>query len=257
MWIKICGNTNLEDARLALESGANAVGFVFASSPRQVTRTQAQHICEGLPPTTEKYGVFVDSSFAEIMAAIKTCDLNGVQLHRSADPDLPARLREHFSESGQKLTIVTVLNLAARDLQGQGHDPVLTLEHAFAEARTNPAIDAVLVDSSTVTAVGGTGTSFDWAAARDSFLRATVQQRLIVAGGLRPENVRQAISMLRPWGVDVVSGVERYPGRKDGAKLREFIRAARAAEAGLPEATVEPAPEPGRATGDSTSLPPQ
>ena len=105
------------------------------------------------------------------------------------------------------------------------------LKEQIAEHAQNPHVDAVLVDSRTATAVGGTGAAFDWVAARKTlFQNAKAQKRLIAAGGLSPENVAEAIATLRPWGVDVVSGVEDAPGRKNPAKVRAFIANARAAQ---------------------------
>ncbi len=215
MWIKICGNTNLEDAHFAAEAGANALGFIFAPSPRRVDAGQVRQITEKLPPQVEKYGVFVDAGFDEIVSSVTCGGLTGVQLHRSLDPLLPLRLRAHFPEG---LSILRVAHYQAPDFEQQ-----------LAELSRKEASDAVLVDSSTARAVGGTGTSFDWLEAQSSFLRAGQHLRLIVAGGLAPENVKQAIQALRPWGVDVVSGVESAPGKKDPRRVLAFIRSAQQA----------------------------
>jgi phosphoribosylanthranilate isomerase len=220
MWIKICGNTSLEDARFAAECGADAVGFVFAPSPRRVEAELVRRITSQLPPQLEKYGVFVDAGFDEIVSTVATSGLTGVQIHRSADELLPSRLRRHFSQSPRKIGILRVLNY-----KNQGFEEQLT------ELSRNDAVDGVLVDSSTERAVGGTGTSFNWLEARNSFLRTTPHLRLIAAGGLAPENVKQAIRTLRPWGVDVVSGVESAPGKKDPARVLAFIRSAQVAAA--------------------------
>ncbi|HUV70609.1 MAG TPA: phosphoribosylanthranilate isomerase [Terracidiphilus sp.] len=217
LWIKICGNTSLEDARLAAEAGADAAGFVFAPGPRRVHVEQVAAIVPRLPVKIEKIGVFVDASFEEIEAAVRAIGLTGVQLHFNAAPELPARLRTQF---GTNLRILRVTHFSAESA-------------AEAEAITRDAnIDAVLVDSRTATAVGGTGTTFDWlAASKTLFQQAhTHARRLVVAGGLTPENVAEAIATLRPWGVDVVSGVEAAPGRKDPVKVRNFVAKARAAE---------------------------
>src|ERR1035441_10786000 len=107
LWIKICGNTSLEDAQLAADAGADAVGFVFAPSPRRVTPVQVAAIVPRLPAKVEKIGVFVDTPFAEIEAAVQTSGLTGVQLHFAAPPDLPARLRERF---GPRLRILRVIH---------------------------------------------------------------------------------------------------------------------------------------------------
>jgi phosphoribosylanthranilate isomerase len=216
LWIKICGNTSLEDAMLVAEAGADAVGFVLAPSPRRVTPAQVAAIVPHLPATLEKIGVFVDAPFEEIEATVRAAALSGVQLHFNAAPDLPARLRERF---GPALQILRVIHFGAESA-------------AEAEAIVqDPYVDAVMVDSRTATAVGGSGQSFDWLAASNTlFEGAQARERhLVVAGGLNPENVAQAIATLRPWGIDVVSGVEAAPGRKDPAKVRAFIANAKAA----------------------------
>jgi len=212
MWIKICGNTNLEDAQLAVEAGADAVGFVFAESLRRVSAAEVSAITLHLSDATEKCGVFVDSSFEEIVRTVQESGLTGVQLHVSRDPKLASRLCEHF---GPSLRILQVIHYA-QDLESQ-----------LNALRNENAIDALLIDSRTATAVGGTGIRFDWQAASDSFLHSRL--RLIAAGGLRPENVAEAIHTLQPWGVDVSSGVESVPGRKDPARVRAFVAAAKAA----------------------------
>jgi phosphoribosylanthranilate isomerase len=226
MWIKICGNTSLEDARLAVDCGADAVGFVFAPSPRQVEAGMVGQITAQLPRQVEKYGVFVDAGFDEIVSTVSAGGLNGVQLHRSSDPLLPFRLRQHFAQSPGRFGILRVVHYEEefeQQLEGLSGTEVL---------------DGVLVDSSTAAAVGGTGTSFNWQRAQSSFQRAAPHLRLIAAGGLAPENVKQAIRILRPWGVDVVSGVESVPGKKDPARVLAFIQSARQAAAELIEAPV-------------------
>jgi phosphoribosylanthranilate isomerase len=128
------------------------------------------------------------------------------------------RLRQHFAQFPGRIDILGVLHY-----KNQG------FEQQLAELGRNQALDGVLVDSSTERAVGGTGTSFNWLEARNSFLRTAPHLRLIAAGGLAPENVKQAIQILRPWGVDVVSGVESAPGKKDPARVLAFIRSAQEA----------------------------
>jgi phosphoribosylanthranilate isomerase len=214
MWIKICGNTNLEDAQLAVEAGADAVGFVFAQSPRRVNAAQVSAITPHLPEAIEKYGVFVDADFEEIVRAVLESGLTGVQLHTSRNLLLPSKLREHF---GPALRILQVVHYA-RDFAKQ-----------LDILRKNPAIDAVLVDSRTATAVGGTGTRFDWHAASHGFRNSAPHLRLIAAGGLNAENVAEAIRTLQPWGVDVASGVESAPGRKDPDRVKAFVSAAKTA----------------------------
>jgi phosphoribosylanthranilate isomerase len=214
LWIKICGNTSLEDARVAVEAGADAVGFVFAPSPRRVKVDKVAAIAPELPPEVEKIGVFVDAGLEEIVAAVKNCGLTGVQLHFSTVPGLPARLRLRL---GPQLRILRAV-------------------HAGTEARreaaaiaADPNVDAVLVDSRVGDVVGGTGVPFDWTEARKTVFSDTGKFKLIAAGGLNFNNVAEAIATLQPWGVDVASGVEASPGRKDPGKVRLFVVNARAA----------------------------
>jgi phosphoribosylanthranilate isomerase len=217
MWIKICGNTNLEDALFAAENGADALGFVFAESPRRVTIEQVREITPQLPEHIETYGVFVDADFDRVVSTVLECGLTGVQLHTTKDPSLPARLRDYFTAGlgGTQFTILQALHYSAE------------LDSQLEALRARPEVDGVLVDSRTAKAVGGTGTSFDWAAARQDFLRNAPWLNLIAAGGLTPENVGEAIAMLEPWGVDVVTGVEAAPGKKDPARVKAFIQTAR------------------------------
>jgi len=215
LWIKICANTSLADAELAAEAGADAVGFVFAPSPRRVTPEQVAEIAPQLPEALEKIGVFVDAAFEEIAATVEAAALTGVQLHWAAPPALPAALRARF---GAKLRILGLVHF----------DPAAGERIAEITGDTN--IDAILVDSRTAAAVGGTGRAYDWDAARRSIFGAAGPMKLVAAGGLTPENVAEAIATLNPWGVDVVSGVESTPGIKHPAKVRAFVANARAAE---------------------------
>jgi phosphoribosylanthranilate isomerase len=215
LWVKICANTSLKDALLAADAGADAVGFVFAPSPRRVTPALIAEIVPKLPASLEKIGVFVDTSFSEIAAAVDACALTGVQLHFDAAPDLPAQLRVRF---GPALRILRVVHFDAE-------------AGAKLDLDAGPDIDAILVDSCSKTARGGTGIAFDWTVARKALFQNAGARKWIAAGGLTPENVSEAIDILRPWGVDVVSGVETAPGRKDPAKVRAFLAGARKAVA--------------------------
>lgn len=234
MWIKICGTTTLEDAQLAVDAGANALGFIFARSPREMTPAQARTITDQLPAHIERYGVFVHPRFEQVVSTVEAAGLTGVQIHTTEDRTLAPRLREHFSrlseeQPGRKrLALLQVLHLPAAGMEGLPGETSSSLEVQFAKLGTDHSVDALLIDSRTAEAEGGTGLRFDWQAASGSFLRAAPHLRLILAGGLAPENVAEAISSLRPWGVDVVTGVETAPGRKDPHKVRAFIERARA-----------------------------
>jgi len=214
LWVKICANTSVEDAMTAADAGADAAGFVFAPSPRRVTAEQAAVIVPYLPAALEKIGVFVEAPADKIAATVETAGLTGVQLHWDAPSELAANLRARF---GPKLRILSVVHFdeAARE--------------RLAQLAKEENIDAILLDSKTATAFGGTGQSYDWESARQMLFGGSKQFKLIAAGGLTPENVAEAIVTLHPWGVDVVSGVEAAPGRKDTAKVRAFIANARAA----------------------------
>jgi phosphoribosylanthranilate isomerase len=228
MWIKICANTNLDDALLAAELGADALGFVFATSTRNVTAERVAAITSQLPATVEKIGVFSTQDSVEIAAAIRTAGLTGAQLHSGYNPDLVAALIGEFP--GLRVIQTIHWNVASSESRAEATMSVSDVPEmaALNQLKANQQIAAVLVDSRTATASGGTGVAFDWNAAQQN-LAALTPKPLIVAGGLTPENVQQAIAALRPWGVDVASGVEAGPGRKDPARLKSFLTNARKA----------------------------
>jgi phosphoribosylanthranilate isomerase len=221
MWIKICGNSSLGDAQHAANSGASALGFIFAPSPRRVTVEQVRAISPHLPRNVERYGVFVDATFDQIATAVHDADLTGVQLHTNSDPDLPRRLRAHFAAESASCPISILAVLAFSD------DMEPQMEAIARDAARHGAIDALLIDSRSPIGHGGTGTRYDWQAAQHMFRRVAPQLRLIAAGGLNSDNVGEAIRTLTPWGVDVATGVEAAPGRKDPARVAAFIRNAR------------------------------
>ena len=238
-WVKICGMTNLEDALVAVEAGADAVGFVFyEKSPRCVTVETAREIVQKLPESVEKIGVFVSESDNPVDALLRA-GLTGTQLYVSTEgvagskasptaigvPLLPARFRFMLAMPMNLIDIgeiqrlgrryVEVGNAAAGDLQQ------IPLPPEF-------PVPTVVLDSGSQRSPGGTGSRFDWREAIP--LSSEMQQngvRLVVAGGLTPENVGEAIETLKPWGVDVASGVEAQPGKKDPEKVRAFVKAVR------------------------------
>lgn len=220
-WVKICGNTSLEDARLAVELGADALGFIFAESKRRVSPAQVASMAQHLPKHVERVGVVYSRDAAEIAAIVQEAGLTAVQLHGGIDLALVDRLRERLgSEVGMIQTLHWVV----------GTDSSEQLRSELREIAAAKTVDRVLIDSRVGAAGGGTGVSFDWKAARSVFEEASQNLRVIVAGGLRPENVAEAIRELRPWGVDVSSGVEASPGRKDPDKLATFLRVAKEAQ---------------------------
>ena len=205
IFVKICGITSVEDARLALDAGADALGFVFwPMSPRFVTPEAAAAITATLPSFVTRVGVFVDAAPDELARAAAVAGLDVLQLHGDEPPAtlraLPRRVLKAFRVGA-----------------GFGTEDVLAYSNAGF---------GVLLDTLRADLPGGTGAAFDWTLARG--LRERVPF-LVLAGGLRPDNVAKAIAVVRPHAVDVSSGVERSPGRKDEGKLRAFVEAVRAA----------------------------
>jgi phosphoribosylanthranilate isomerase len=223
MWIKICANTNLDDAQMAVELGADAVGFVFAPSRRRVTAREVAQITRHLPESVERIGVF-DSRYAEeIAAAVREAGLSAVQLHGGGEPVLVRRLSDLLEG---KIGIIQTVHWAVDD----GEESAKAVRQRLGALEAARAVERILVDSKVGQATGGTGVAFDWAAARDVLSSSDGSLKMIVAGGLHSENVAEAIRELNPWGVDVASGVEKAPGRKDRGKLAAFIKNARAAK---------------------------
>jgi len=208
--VKICGITREEDALLAVAVGADALGFIFAPSTRQVAPARVAEIVRRLPPEVMTVGVFRNELPERVIAVARQAGLNAVQLHGNETPEMVAAVRRE---------VRTVFKAVAAGSPG------------FHNASAYGA-DAILVDSPTP----GSGQVFDWGLAED----APSGLRLIMAGGLDPDNVAQAIVKVRPWGVDVASGVERSPGVKDPVLIRAFVRNARNADAALDAATAGP-----------------
>jgi phosphoribosylanthranilate isomerase len=225
MWVKICGNTNMEDAARAAELGADAVGFIFAASKRQVTAAQVAAITAQLPPGLERVGVFDSHNAEEIADTALRAGLTAVQLHDGLDEPLVVSLVDRFAG---RVKIVQTLHWVVGDESSAGRmeEEIGRLAPLAAQG----LVDRFLVDSKVGAAGGGTGVAFDWTLARNALAKLTGSTPLIVAGGLRPGNVAEAISQLAPWGVDVCSGVETSPGRKDSALLAAFLASAHGAE---------------------------
>ena len=236
MWVKICGITSLEDAQFAVSAGADAVGFVFANSPRRMSVESASTIAKRLPQAVEKIGVFVDATPEAMAEAIEFAGLTGVQLHGEGRIGIAQTLREKKRNIFRQLRVIHVLHYpvdaGATDVDA-GSLRLVNRVRALREERAfDPAVDAVLVDTRIAGLQGGTGVAFDWEKAREIFLREAPHLKLIAAGGLNPENVQRAIHTLQPWGVDVSSGVEAAPGRKDPNLVEVFLFAAREAARG-------------------------
>jgi phosphoribosylanthranilate isomerase len=191
-WIKICGITNAEDAQTAVDAGADAIGFVFfPKSPRHTNAETVKAITSQIPAKVEKVGVFVNQAHEVI-------GLTAIQMHFTGEPKI-------FPETRLK----KYLAMPPRD------------------SDTDMTVDAIFLDSGTPDQPGGTGKTFDWEASRPLVENLKKKYRVVIAGGLTPANVAEAIRILKPWGVDVSSGVESAPGKKDPQKIRDFINAVR------------------------------
>lgn len=227
MWTKICATTNLEDALLAADAGVDAIGFVFAPSPRRVSAGHVAEITPELPSELWKIGVFNTQNYDEIAFALQSAGLNGVQLHGELDFMLAEKLREDF---GAAFFLIQTLHWDMNSDAARAEERLRNELRAVARHR---GIDAVLVDTRTASGSGGTGKALNWERAHRALSDEAGDLRVIVAGGLHPGNVAEAIRTLEPWGIDVATGVEAYPGRKDPMLVNAFIAAARAAFAGV------------------------
>lgn len=197
--VKICGITNLEDALAAVEYGADALGFVFAPSPRQVTIAQARKIVDKLPPFVCKVGVFVNSKLAQVQETMSLCNLDMVQLHGDEGPDYFATL------SPKAIKVLTSNSLP----------PEAELKRY--------KVAAYMLDIDKKSPINETKQRRLWQLAR----QIGKYRSVILAGGLTPDNVGEAIEIARPYAVDVCSGVEAVPGKKDHAKMSAFLMRAK------------------------------
>lgn len=219
IWIKICGTTSLEDARSAADAGADALGFIFAPSPRRISPRDAARITSELPAAMEKIGVFVNQSRELIVDTLERAGLTGVQLHGDEDVRF-ARELKNGARHGKQLRVIKTISLSDGSL-----DKSIAFEDGAEEV-----FDSLLLDSGNSEKRGGTGKHFDWPSAAPMVRLVARKFKIVVAGGLSAGSVTEAVKLLDPWGVDVVSGVEKEPGRKDPGKIREFIAAVREAE---------------------------
>lgn len=200
MFVKICGTTSEEDALLAVAMGADALGFIFAPSSRQIAPSKARDIVRRLPPEIITIGVFRDEAPERVVEIVNSTGLRGAQLHGRETADDTRLVR---SKVPMVIKAFAAGDPSIRDAKDYG-------------------ADVVMLDAPSP----GSGQVFDWR------LTEGVPNgvRFLLAGGLNPENVGEAIAQVKPWGVDVATGVEEAPGRKDARKVRAFIAAARAAE---------------------------
>ena len=200
--VKVCGITSPEDARVAADAGADAIGLVFAESPRKVSVERAREIAAALPQDILKVGVFVNEEPGEVLRIASEVGLDCAQLHGDEPPEAVAAIR------GCGVGVMKALRV--RDAE------------ALAEIENYEA-DLFLLDAWSEKARGGTGERFDWELAKSLKGR----DNIVVSGGLGPGNVREAIEYLEPYGVDASSSLEERPGKKSGERVRRFVGAAK------------------------------
>lgn len=202
--IKVCGNTRREDVALALELGVELLGFIFTRSPRQVEIDDVRAMTAGIPSSVERVGVFIDEPSGAIATAIERCGLTAVQIYRP------------LTDDDRRIGVTLLPALRVRDGASLDADGFHPSDH--------PLLDTYRPDRDG----GGSGQIWDWGVAASLARRYPI----VVSGGLTAANVGTAIARLRPWGVDVCSGVEAEPGKKDPDKLRAFVKAVRRADQG-------------------------
>lgn len=195
--VKVCGMTQLQDAEFAVEQGADAVGFIFyKKSPRSITMKEAREIISKLPPFVDTVGVFVNESADRVNKVADYCGLDMVQLHGEESPAFCRKIRRRVIKAFRVIDLQSLKQMEKYPVSG------------------------FLLDTFCADLHGGTGKTFDWNLA----LPAKKMGSVILAGGLTPRNIGRAIRQVRPYGVDVCSGVEKTPGIKDPEKVREFLK---------------------------------
>ncbi|MBA2689289.1 MAG: phosphoribosylanthranilate isomerase [Burkholderiales bacterium] len=203
--VKICGITRVDDAQVAVSAGADAIGLVFhAGSPRYITISRAGGICAALPPFVTTVALFVDAQASVVESVLSALPIDLLQFHGEES----AVFCEQFGKPFMKAVRV------------RPQTDLLQYALDFASAK------ALLLDAYVSGVAGGTGKTFDW-----DLIPANLPLPVVLSGGLTPANVADAVDKLRPWAVDVNSGVEASPGIKDPVKIRDFIKAARKADA--------------------------
>jgi phosphoribosylanthranilate isomerase len=202
-FVKVCGMTNVADARAAAEAGADAVGLIFAESPRQIGFEEARKVSIALPEDVLKVGVFVNEEPPEILRVAREVGLDVAQLHGDETPGTVAEIRSAGLAVMKAVRVRNAEDLAA---EVEGFDADLYLLDAYSDRVR-----------------GGTGRTFDWGMAKSLIGRGNI----VVSGGLGPENVRAAIDFFEPYGVDASSSLEDTPGKKNEESVRRFIVAAK------------------------------
>jgi phosphoribosylanthranilate isomerase len=198
--VKVCGITNEDDALQAVDAGADALGFVFYDlSPRCISYETAERIIRKLPPFVVTVGVFVNNPIRSINLAVERCGIQVVQLHGDETPDFCSGIRHQIVKAFRVRDIMSIENIR------------------------NYPVSGFLLDAYVPGSYGGTGLTFNWETAK----LAKQYGPIILAGGLNVNNVREAVETVAPYAIDVSSGVEASPGKKDHAKVEEFIKRAK------------------------------
>ena len=239
-WVKICGITNLEDALVAVEAGANAVGVVFyEKSPRNIDPEAAAMIAKTLPAQVEKVGVFVGDSEGDWLDIVSAVELTAIQRHLGVRKSPAEELLTELIVHQGKRRFKEFRSLSSSSFLADEQSIGLLAEDFSRVRRRTPGqprlpesfCETFFLDSGGPGRPGGTGEPFEWSKAipiAEGMRKGGL--KLVVAGGLTPENVQEAMRILHPWGVDVSSGVEAKPGKKDPDKVRAFVRAVREAD---------------------------
>jgi phosphoribosylanthranilate isomerase len=205
-FIKICGITNIDDALEAVSLGADALGFIFAPSPRRIDESAAREIIRHLPSSVWKVGVFVNEEIKRVRRIAEDCDLDAVQLHGQEPPEYCRQI---------PLWVIKAIGV-------KGVGSLKDMERY--------SCASILLDAPGSDRAGGTGKTFCWEIA----LESRKKRNFILSGGLNPTNVYLAVQKLRPFGVDVCSGVEKIPGKKDRPKMIRFVEEVRRADESVP-----------------------
>lgn len=215
--VKICGITNAEDAKDAAALGADALGFIFADSPRKITEIEARAIVKSLPPFISCVGLFVNESIERVKAVCEFCALHTIQLHGDEPPEYL------YGLTGYKIIKAFRVVEQASSLLNEHRQDACATNGSMLDTLKEYSADAFLLDGYAAGKMGGTGASFPWEIARG----AKRLGQIIIAGGLTPENIADAVTIAHPYAVDVSSGVEARPGKKDKGLMKRFIATAK------------------------------
>ena len=220
--VKVCGITNLDDAMLAVDAGADALGFIFVEgTPRFVTPAEVAPIVRRLPPFVTPVGVFWDHPAGHVKEVAEACGLRALQFHGDESPE---------DLAGYALPVIkTIKRPPATTIDGLPEFRLSLMPQMVDAQRYRTVAAAILLDSTVRWSEGEARDPLEWTVARTIVSHGPASRLVILSGGLTPDNVARAVAVVRPYGVDVNSGVEASPGRKDPDKVRRFVDEARRA----------------------------